>query len=60
MEKNISTDETKNSKYFGKNMRKSLTYILLQHRMNDPSFTYDDLHAEVTTFMAAVSFQFVL
>lgn len=55
MKKYIANEESECTEYFSKHLDKSLTYLLLQHHLMDSSFTFDDLHAEVNTVMAAVS-----
>ena len=56
MKKCIATnEESDETQHFSKTMRESLTYVLLQLHLKDPSFTFEDLQSHVNTFIAAVS-----
>ena len=55
MKEHILTKDSDVTEHFSKTRSDSLTYILLQHHLKDPSFTVEDLHSHVNTFIAAVS-----
>lgn len=55
MKKHVTSNEPMNTELFGPHMQKSFSYILLNQHLNDPTFTFEDVHNEVKTIAITVS-----
>lgn len=56
----ISNKKTDVDRFDTEHLNRSFTYIMLNHHLNDTTFTFEDVYDEVSVMLAAVSNNFIL